>query len=199
MAYIITVFNHKGGTGKSTVSLLLSAAFERSASIALIDADPQKSLTSLTEIIDGFSLPLVEVETVTDIVARPERLIIVDMPPYIVDDTPAILEASTLIILPCLASLPAVAATVKTYQYIQDQTDTKAVALLNMVKGRQTLSTDMRNALTGQNIPLLRSELSQRAAYDKALSYGKSIYKLNDNKAISELDKLAQEILTYLL
>ena len=45
MAIVITVAQQKGGTGKTTLAANLAAALAPSARVALLDIDPQKSLT----------------------------------------------------------------------------------------------------------------------------------------------------------
>src|SRR6266436_8952848 len=54
----IAIFNHKGGVGKTTVTLNLAAALgERGKSVLLVDSDPQCNLTSHVfdeEVVDGF-------------------------------------------------------------------------------------------------------------------------------------------------
>ncbi len=197
---LISVFNHKGGTGKSSTVCMLSYAFERSVTVGLIDFDPQRTLTSLTEINETFKLPLLEnVSKPSQIAKLSQRVIIVDMPPYIIDGALDILKASNLVIMPCKPSIVDAVATIKTYEYIQDNTEVKAVCLLNMVQKSTTITNEVKNVLKEQGVPLLNAALGQRVVYAKALSYGTNIYKAGNRLAVAELDQLAQEILTHLI
>src|ERR1700733_5167790 len=45
MAIVITVAQQKGGTGKTTLAANLAAALAPATRVALLDIDPQKSLT----------------------------------------------------------------------------------------------------------------------------------------------------------
>ena len=45
MAIVITVAQQKGGTGKTTLAANLAAALAPASRVALLDIDPQKSLT----------------------------------------------------------------------------------------------------------------------------------------------------------
>ena len=45
MAVVITVAQQKGGTGKTTLAANLAAALATARRVALLDIDPQRSLT----------------------------------------------------------------------------------------------------------------------------------------------------------
>src|SRR5882672_5830994 len=61
----LTIYNHKGGVGKTTLSVNIGAALaEKGARVLLIDSDPQCNLTS-------FFLPDAEVDELLDKSEKP--------------------------------------------------------------------------------------------------------------------------------
>ena len=80
MAKIISIFNHKGGVGKSTsVSAISAALVEQGKRVLMIDLDPQSNLTTsflqqeqdrtiYEAFIEGKKLPIVEVSLMLHIV-----------------------------------------------------------------------------------------------------------------------------------
>ncbi len=198
MPALITLFNNKGGLGKSTLSVMLTHAYAKTAKVGIIDVDPQRSLTNIAKLIPSYNLPLVEC-SIKDISDLEHKIIIADMPPQIVADTLEVLQMSNIIIMPCKPSIFDAVSTIKTFRYIQANTDTKAVVVLNMVQSNTNAIAETKKMLMEHDIPILKTVIKNRIVYSDSISQSINIYKAKNRQAINELNQLANEILQNLI
>ena len=187
---VLTVFNTKGGVGKSTLSICLADVFSYSGSTCLIDLDKQGTL-SKSQKIETFPHTIRTIERVQDIISLTESVIIVDCPPYLTQQTRELLELSDFVLIPIKAGFADYFALLDTLEYIQT-IKTKASVVLNMVRHGNKVTPQVAELIKESGYSVMNTQLKERIAYTRAILTG-SAYAL-DSKAAMEMNCLAAEI-----
>jgi chromosome partitioning protein len=183
---IITLCNGKGGSGKTTLSVLLgSALVEAGHKVALLDTDPQRTATRWIEEIGGLELaapgkdygalfidtaPRLESKEVSDSIRRADVVVLVTSP------SPADLftsrDTATLI--------------------HREGAKDRAYLLFNQVQPGTILARDLDDMAERSGLPAFNSTLRRRQAYQHAVLMG---WKSLPGEAREELFKVALEII----
>ena len=205
---IIAVINQKGGSGKTTLALNLSAGLALRGSAHLVDADLQRSITQWVGMgRDSGDLPEVtqlgvDPETVLNMLARKYRYVVVDCPPTVQSDAVgAVLRAAHQVLIPVLPSpidlWASVDMAVKVNEARQHNPDLRACLVLNQLESRNALSRDMREALAEFDVPVLVAGMQRRAAYRSAAVEGRSVYSMGKRGqlAVSDIEAIIKEVL----
>jgi len=163
MSKKIAFVNGKGGTGKTTLSMLVAAVLQdRQQDVGLDDRDPQGNATAVAE---SFGIPL---NTVADFV-------IIDTSPDIERPSTiqAIREADLLVVVtrPEFFDLVSTLATSKIIQRERDPA-AKTVVAFNQVRPNTIVGREMLEAKDKIPFPTLKSMIHQRASYSKANRFG---------------------------
>jgi chromosome partitioning protein len=195
MAKIIVLAHQKGGVGKSTLALNLAHCFQHRLRVALVDIDPQGSLTGLRSTFKD--LDIIAVTDFETLQALPYDLVIVDTPPYLSDDLPALFSVSDYILVPTKAGwfdAMAISATVKWVTEAQAKRPAlKSGIVLNMIKPRSGITSEVQTALQRHAIPLLETMVHDRVSYSRS-PYAGGVMDSEDDKAKDEMLSLAKEI-----
>jgi chromosome partitioning protein len=121
--HVIALISQKGGVGKSTLAghLAVEAESRRDGPVALIDTDPQGSLSAWWNVREAETPvfvrgDLAKLKTqLKQLAGRGIELVVIDTPPAITDNIKAVAQVSDLVIIPTRPSphdLRAVGATV---------------------------------------------------------------------------------------
>lgn len=181
----ITLCNGKGGSGKTTLSVLLgSALIEAGHKVALLDTDPQHTATRWIEEIGGLELavpgkeygalfidtaPRLESKEVADSIRRADVVVLVTSP------SPADLftsrDTATLI--------------------HREGAKDRARVLFNQVQPGTILARDLEDMAGRIGLPAFKNTLRRRQAYQHAVLMG---WKSLGSDAREELFKVALEI-----
>jgi chromosome partitioning protein len=194
MAKVITLAHQKGGVGKSTLTLNLAYSFKEYVNTAIVDLDPQGTISQLSSLIKN--LDVVTVSSLLELKLLPYDVVFVDTPPYLSADLPELFRLSDLIIIPTkagLADLLAIRATIKMLEYTARTK--QAYILFNMVKHRTSLTREINDMLKEYAIPVLKTLITDRVSYSRSLIIEKGVMGLEDEKARQELQNLVGEIL----
>jgi chromosome partitioning protein len=196
---IISVCAQKGGVGKTTLTLNLALGFALNLKVAVVDADPQKSLTGLKDSFTGIEfIPFPD---------KPEKLLkqkfdimLIDTPPFRFKELDLIFPISDYCLIPSKAGfldVRAVAHTViKVKEAMSKNSKLKAGIVLNMAK-RTNLTDDIREILKGYELPLLNTIVTDRVSYVRsALLNG--IFESEDETAKKEMFELTKELYSYI-
>jgi chromosome partitioning protein len=197
MAKIITVAHQKGGVGKSTLALNLASCFVGVKSIALIDADPQGSLSVLKNYFPDMPIIKADAAYLKQLHLLPYELVIVDTPPYRAETLPGLFELSDFILVPTKAGWFDALAITTTIDQIQlarqAKPAIKAGIVLNMIKPRSGITSEVQQALQRHSVPLLETMVHDRVSYSRSPLAG-GILDSDDEKAKEEILNLAREI-----
>lgn len=166
---VISVFNQKGGVGKTTLAVHIAAAL----GLDLIDADPQGSAAAWAE--PGL-LPIktVQPDDVVSYVRSVSGDVVVDMPPAVSDLTARLLLLSDLVLIPVTASALDIAATADALRLLEEARQArpiKALLIPNRVDRRTGSGQVLEGELVGFGEPVAPA-IGYRTAFADAAAAG---------------------------
>lgn len=184
----ILLCNGKGGTGKTTMAVLLAYALaEAGRRVAVLDLDPQHTATAWLRECDSRKVGEYETGSTYDAV-------FVDTPPRLDALAPALARCSVAVIV--ASPSPADLWTSRdTAAAIRDKLPTGARLrlLFNGVQAHTVLSRELPDLAERIGVKALRSTISRRQCYQHAALLG---WKALDPAAREELFKAALEVVT---
>jgi chromosome partitioning protein len=184
----ITLCNQKGGTGKTTLSILLAYTFANAGySVGLLDRDPQGTATQwiTSNQVNGLEIFNQGIEY---------DIVIIDTPPH--GQSRELIQAIKAADVILLATSPSPAdlwSSQNTVDVINEHKRPKAKArlLFNMVQNHTVLSRELGRMAKALKIKALKGHVSRWQCYQHAATLG---YKALHTKARGELLSLAVEI-----
>ncbi|MFN3262407.1 MAG: division plane positioning ATPase MipZ [Pikeienuella sp.] len=207
MAKVLTFAQQKGGAGKTTLLAQVAVALLGSHRPALIDLDPQRTLTGwMDERIRrtgeaGMDLTeSSEWRVGADIskAARDADLIFIDCPGVADVMLNRVLRETDLVIVPAQPSAPDVWATRATLRMAAKQ-GTDARVVLNRVPPRGSVIEEMAAQLEAEGADLLPERIGNRVAFAAAFAAGAGVTETaKGSRAAEEIEALAASILRIL-
>jgi len=212
-AKIITVFNQKGGAGKTTVSVHLAGTLGlRGAKILIVDMDEQNTATRWVGQADEehpfpaaiMNLAALDGSMHKEVKKQIDRydFIVIDCPPAVHSQAPmSALLISDLGIIPVVPSPGDLWAAVMAKELANKTrglNDTLHVrVLVNAVQRRTSLARDAIEILgEDEDIPLMRSMIGARSAFRECQAIGATVHRVPGAKeAIAEVEAMADEAL----
>ena len=181
MAFVIAIAQQKGGAGKSTVAANLAAALAAARQkIALLDTDPQASLSRWAELRAGregaapISFEAPSGWRVTSAIERLKRshdVVIMDTAPHADTDSKMAIRAADLVIIPMQPAGPDLWASEATLKLAAAEKKPARI-LLNRVPAQGRLKDVIMAELTARKLELLGPGLGNRTAYATAFMLG---------------------------
>lgn len=211
-AKIITVYNQKGGCGKTTVAMHIAGALGlRGKSVKIIDADPQNTATrwhSLASDDNPFPARISNLSAMGGVVHREIKAevpnfhyIVVDCPPSVESPIAAsALLVSDLAVIPVVPAPSDLWASVAAKRLAMHARGTnpalKAVTLFNMVQ-RTSMARGAQEALADdEEVPLAKTQLGLRSAYRECQAMGCTVHGVpRAGAAVAEVEALIDELL----
>jgi len=197
---IITVAHQKGGVGKTTLALNLAYCFKEGARVAIIDTDPQGSISNIKPILEQHGIALIAPQDI-DKVRNQYDIAVIDTPPYLSTTLPEFFKYSDFVLVPTKASvldIMAIRATIKLLrEAMKEQPQLKASIVLNMVKSRSAITAEIKEILDEYKFPILNTMVSDRVSYTRSPISG-GVFNTEDDKAKEEILSLTREIITQL-
>ena len=183
MGHVITFAQQKGGAGKTTVVAHLAAAWaEAGRTVALIDLDPQQSLTRWARLRADPGIELIESKDYRaggDIKAarRTHDFVLVDCPGAASSLLENAMRESDLVIAPCQPSVMDVWA-LETVVATAAKLKRPLRILLNRMPPRLASLDDVLTALGDNRALLLATQLGNRNGFSKAMLTGRTAPEL---------------------
>lgn len=163
MSQKIAFVNGKGGTGKTTLALLVAAVLKgRGQDVGIDDRDPQGNATAIAE---SFGIPIKSGGEFTIIDTSPD----IERPSTV----QALREADLVVIVtrPEFFDLVSTLATAKVIQRERDP-QAKTVVVFNQARPNTLIAREMLDAKGKIPFPTMKTVIQQRAAYSRANRFG---------------------------
>ncbi|MGF1610143.1 MAG: ParA family partition ATPase [Kiloniellales bacterium] len=206
-ARIITIAQQKGGAGKTTLAAHLAVAMSAGRrSVALVDIDPQQSLTQWYRLrearlgANGAGLRLSQisgwrVQAEVERLAAAHDVLLIDSPPHAETEAKIAIRCADLVVVPVQPSPMDVWATRPTLALAQ-QEKVPALLVLNRVPPRANLTGEMLAALAELGAGLANTRIGNRIAFASALAEGRGVAEVQPGgQATVEIRALARELL----
>lgn len=181
----ITLCNGKGGSGKTTLTILLAAALtEAGHEVAVLDTDPQKTATRWIEETSGLTLA---------VEGKEYGALVIDTPPRLESEgvAAAIRRADAVIVVtsPSPADLFTSRDTGELVKTLGAEKRTRL--LFNQVQHGTILARELDELASRIGLKALKNRIQRRQAYQHAVIMG---WKSLPGEAREEVFKVALEI-----
>jgi|AntDeeMinimDraft_5_1070356.scaffolds.fasta_scaffold20868_2 chromosome partitioning protein len=214
MATIITVFNQKGGVGKTTIAVHLAGTLARRGSkVLLVDADPQgSSVAWVTNAEEGQEMPM-RVANLSDAgrklhtQVRPyidsSDFIVIDCPPHkSAATTQSALLVSDIALMPLLPSPADIWASAGAEDLLEQaravNEDLIALAVWNQFDRRRMLSQAAVEAIRDLSVTPIKARIGYRESFRKAAAIGGLVHNVPDEAAVQEIEQMTSNVLSFL-
>ncbi len=200
MGSVITFAQQKGGAGKTTLLAGLAHwMMQRNKSVAIVDLDPQGSLSQWHGYGSVPELDLVETASYRvggDLrdARKDHDLTLVDCPGSATALLEAAIRESDLVVVPCQASPVDVWATGAILKMCEAE-KTPVQVVLNRVAPRGRAADDTQQALEDAGAQVMTTRIGNRVAFANGMARGSTVLGLSGQpRAHAELNAFAKEL-----
>ncbi|MGH7240042.1 MAG: ParA family partition ATPase [Candidatus Saccharimonadales bacterium] len=205
---ILALLNQKGGVGKTTLAVHITAALAlKGRSVLLVDADPQGSALDWAAtrqadpLFSVVGLPKNNLHKEIPAHAAKYEDVIIDGPPRVNELARAAILASDMVLIPVQPSPYDVWAAKDIVDLLREAAVFKENQICRFVINRKIVKTaigrDVVDALKSYEIPVLSASIAQRVAFAESAGQGSTVVE-NDptGQAADEINELVDEILS---
>jgi len=212
-AKIIIVTNQKGGSGKTTTAVNLSAALHRGERrVLLVEADPQNSVAKWFDSGEGvIPFPYINLAAAKKSIQNEIKkhlfnydYIVIDGRPSLELDIGLLLVIADIVVVPLRPTMADLDATEEIIQEIEKAAErrgdkVKFGLVLNQVMGQRTLLKLTEKAIADREYHLFQTAVAYAECQPQAYTVGKTVFEFNSypfRKAAKEAIALADEIVS---
>lgn len=184
MGKIIAVAQQKGGAGKTMVTVQLGVALAQSGKVALLDIDPQASLTAWGRLresaakaqkgLDVFSISGWRLAAELERLKAEYDYVLIDTPPVIDSDARRAIRGADLVLVPLNPAPPDLWAAEGTLKLAAEERR-KTALLFNRAPSVSRLRKRLEAEIAARKLDLLSVALANRAGYASAFADGLGI------------------------
>jgi chromosome partitioning protein len=195
MALVITVAQQKGGTGKTTIAANIATALASGQRVALLDIDPQRTLTRWHALRQARAVPpaaigLFDVSgwRLAGELARLRQsydVVVIDSPPQVDTDAKLAIRGADLVVVPVQPSPPDVWAAEGTLKLAAGE-GRPARLVLNRVPVASRLRDIVRADIVARHLPALTAELGNRTGFALAFADGLGVVEAEPRTPAAE-------------
>ena len=181
MGKVIAVAQQKGGAGKTMLAAQFAVALAGEGRVALLDIDPQGSLTIWGKLREGAAKAVhgVKVESVSGrrLASELEKLkagydyVLIDTPPVIDSDARRAIRAADLLLIPMNPAPPDLSAAEGTLKLAAEE-KRKTALVFNRAPAASRLRKRLEAEIAARGLSLLPVALANRAGYANAFADG---------------------------
>lgn len=205
VAKVLTIAQHKGGAGKTTLSAQLAATLDHSgAKVLVIDVDPQGSLTDwhktrCTTLGRKNKIDLIQTQGWKMMREMPRLTqeydyVLIDTPPHAESESSIAIRLADLVLIPIQPSPLDIWACGPTIKIILQEK--KALMLvMNRVPPKSNLNGTIMDKLDAMNIQVARQTLGNRVSFASSILHGLGVIESDPRStAAEEMAGLLSEI-----
>jgi len=204
MGKVIAVAQQKGGSGKTMLAAQLAVALAESAKVAVLDIDPQGSLTIWGKLRAaapkaGAKITCVatagwRLTTELDKLKAAHDFVLIDTPPVIDTDARRAIRAADLVLIPLNPAPPDLWAAEGTLKLAAEE-KRKTVLVFNRAPAASRLRKRMEAEIAARRLLLLDASLANRAGYANAFADGLGVTEAGPaTQAAEEVRALASAL-----
>ena len=208
---IIAFVGQKGGSGKSTLATSTAAELlARGHRVLLVDADPQGTARTWAAVANESGHPApatvamdsnMHLPGQLDAIGGPFGAVVIDTPPRHGDIMRSALMVADVAVLPCGPAGPDAWALTESLGLVQQaqivRPELHACAVLTRKQARTAIGKGAREVLAGCGLPVLRTEMHYRVAYQEAVTVGRGVAQYAPGAAAVEVRSLVDELETF--
>ena len=208
MGKVIAVAQRKGGAGKTMLTSQLAVALAQTRSVAVLDIDPQGSLTAWGQLRGQASRATSKVTVATtsgwrlggelDRLKASHDIVLIDTPPVVDTDARRAIRAADLVLIPLNPSPPDLWAAEGTLKLAAEE-KRRAVLVFNRAPAASRLRKRMEAEIAARGLHLLQAAFANRASYATAFADGLSVTESGPATAAAEEVRVLARCLLALL
>jgi len=206
---IVAILNQKGGVGKTTITVNLARALqEKYNNILVIDSDTQGSARDWHAASNGELLKVIGLDRPTldkdiRLFSESYQWIIIDGSPHLENMAVSAIKCADIVLVPVQPSPYDIWASEDLIDLIKARQGVtngkpKAAFLVSRQISNTALGKEVREALSGYDMPVFKNGTFQRITYTKTAAIGSTVLDIDKNGlAASEIKAITEELVEF--